>query len=86
MIDKAARKLARQLHGGPAALAPKQYLRKRQMAARYSCHERSVERMARDGQVPPPIYLPGSRIPLWEVGELDASDRRAATRPLIAAE
>jgi hypothetical protein len=55
----------------------KKYLRKRGVAERYSCHERSVDRMAEDGRIPSPKYLPGSRIPLWEEGELDKNDRRA---------
>jgi predicted DNA-binding transcriptional regulator AlpA len=55
----------------------KRYLRKRDVAARYGAHERSVDRMCRDGRIPRPLYLPGSRIPLWDEATLDLSDRRA---------
>jgi hypothetical protein len=55
----------------------RKYLRKRGVAERYSCHERSVERMVKDGRIPPPKYLPNSRIPLWDEEGLDENDRRA---------
>jgi hypothetical protein len=56
----------------------KRYLRKRQVAARYGdVHERSVDRWRHNGRIPQPIYLPGSRIPLWSEDALDENDRRA---------
>jgi predicted DNA-binding transcriptional regulator AlpA len=55
----------------------KNYLRKRGVAERYSVDVRSIDRMSRDGRIPPPKYLPGSTIPLWLESELDANDRKA---------
>jgi hypothetical protein len=59
----------------------KQYLRKRAVATRYGVDVRSVDRMKNDQRIPPPKYLPNSRIPLWDVAELDAADRRATLVP-----
>jgi predicted DNA-binding transcriptional regulator AlpA len=58
----------------------KKYLRKAAVAERYSIHQRSVERLAKEGRIPAPIYLHGSRFPLWDESELDANDRRAVKR------
>jgi predicted DNA-binding transcriptional regulator AlpA len=55
----------------------KRYLRKTAVAERYSVDERTVDRMAKDGRIPAPKYLPGSRIPIWDEDGLDANDRRA---------
>jgi len=55
----------------------KQFLRKQQVAKRYNIHERSVDRMSREGRLPAPIYR-GNRFPLWDEDELDESDRRFA--------
>jgi predicted DNA-binding transcriptional regulator AlpA len=49
------------------------YLRKAQVAERYSVNERSVDRWKLDGRLPPP-HLRG-RIPLWSEAELEALDR-----------
>jgi hypothetical protein len=58
------------------------YLRKQQVAERYNIHERSVDRLSRQGSLPMPHYLHGSRFPLWKLEELDAFDRKATrTRP-----
>src|SRR5215475_3426947 len=35
---------------------PKMYLRKKAVAERYGCHERTVDRMAEDGRIPSPIH------------------------------
>lgn len=59
----------------------KTYLRKADVAARYKVDKRTVDRMKGDGRIPPPKYLPGSRFPIWEVGELDANDRAATLTP-----
>jgi hypothetical protein len=59
----------------------RRYLRKRGVAERYAVDERTVDRMQRDGRIPPARYLPGSRIPLWAEDELDRSDRRATLAP-----
>jgi len=57
----------------------KTYLRKQQVADRYSTTPRNVERMSQDGRIPRPAFKNG-RIPLWDSAELDASDRAAAMR------
>jgi len=59
----------------------RKYLRKRGVAERYAVDIRTIDRMHSDGRIPPPKYLPGSRIPLWSEAELDASDRRATLAP-----
>ena len=59
----------------------RQYLRKRGVATRYAVDERTVDRMARDGRIPPPKYLPGSRLPIWVEQELDENDRAATLAP-----
>lgn len=64
---------------------PKQFLRKQTVAERYGVNARTVERMAADGRLPKPTYR--GRFPLWDMDELDASDRAAALsqRPTKAA-
>lgn len=59
----------------------KKYLRKADVAARYAVDDRTVDRMKLDGRIPPPKYLPGSRIPIWEESELDLNDRAATLAP-----
>ncbi len=61
----------------------KRYLRKRAVAERYSIDERTVDRMAKDGRLPAPIYR--NRFPIWDEDALDASDRRAALQQHPAA-
>jgi predicted DNA-binding transcriptional regulator AlpA len=58
-------------------LPNKKYLRKAMVAERYSVNLRTIDRMSADGRLPPPVYLPNSRLPLWLETELDAADRRA---------
>jgi predicted DNA-binding transcriptional regulator AlpA len=54
---------------------PTKFLRKRQVAERYSVHERSIDRWKLDGRLPAP-HMRG-RIPLWSERELEQLDRRA---------
>ena len=56
----------------------RRFLRKRQVAARYGVDERTIDRMAKDGRLPPYIYLPGSRLPLQDEDELNQRDDAAA--------
>jgi hypothetical protein len=60
----------------------RRYLRKRQVALRYGVDERTVDRMTRDGRLPPYIYLRGSKLPLQDEDELDRldDDAKAAAR------
>jgi hypothetical protein len=57
----------------------KHFLRKEAVAARYSVHPRTVERMCGDGRLPRPTYR--GKFPLWDADDLDASDRAAALLP-----
>lgn len=63
----------------------KKYLRKAAVAERYSIDERTVDRMASDGRLPPPVYI--ARFPLWDEDQLDARDRAATvlSRPTAGA-
>jgi hypothetical protein len=61
----------------PARRSSRRYLRKRQVALRYGVDERTVDRMAKDGRLPPYIYLPGSKLPLQDEDELDRRDDAA---------
>jgi predicted site-specific integrase-resolvase len=63
----------------------KKYLRKQGVADRYSVNPRTVDRWVADGILPPPIYLPGGRIPLFAEDGLDAHDRRATAERATAA-
>jgi predicted DNA-binding transcriptional regulator AlpA len=67
----------------PSKSKSKKYLRKRAVAERYSIDERTVDRMARDGRLPAPIYR--TRFPIWDEDALDASDRAATLQPRKAA-
>jgi predicted DNA-binding transcriptional regulator AlpA len=54
----------------------KQFLRKRQVAARYGgITERAVDKMVAQGRLPKPVYLNGSRFPLWDLDELVHTER-----------
>jgi hypothetical protein len=57
----------------------KTYLRKAQVAARYSTTVRNVDRMSSDGRIPAPT-LKNGRTPLWDAAALDAADRAATMR------
>jgi predicted DNA-binding transcriptional regulator AlpA len=57
----------------------KKYLRKKAVADRYGVAERTVDRMAADKRLPPPMYR--GKFPLWDEDALDASDRAAALLP-----
>jgi predicted DNA-binding transcriptional regulator AlpA len=57
----------------------KKFLRKSAVAERYSCDERTIDRMKNDGRLPRPIYR--GKFPLWDCEDLDASDRAAALAP-----
>jgi len=55
------------------ARKPKKFLRKKALAERYGVHIRTIERMWRDGRIPPPEYI--GQLPAWEESKLEASDR-----------
>lgn len=52
------------------------YLRKASVATRYDVGPRTVDRMSRDGRLPPPHYR--GKLPLWSNDELDAADAAAS--------
>jgi hypothetical protein len=60
----------------------RRYLRKKQVAERYNVDERTIDRMTKDGRLPPYIYLRGSKLPLQDEDELDRldDDAKAAAR------
>jgi hypothetical protein len=62
----------------------KKYSRKRAVAERYGVSERTVDRWVEFGKLPAPVYLPGSRIPLFAEDGLDELDSRATTRAPLA--
>jgi hypothetical protein len=53
------------------------YLRKQGVAERYGVVPRTIDRWVALGILPPPMYLPGGKIPLFDKDGLDANDRRA---------
>jgi hypothetical protein len=56
----------------------KQYLNKRDVANRYRTTPRNVERKVKQRILPPPVYLLGSKVPLWDLDVLDENDRAKA--------
>jgi hypothetical protein len=58
----------------------RQFLRKRQVAERYSCVPRSIERAVHDGRLPPPEYPMGLNTPMWDLETLERNERAAAMR------
>jgi predicted DNA-binding transcriptional regulator AlpA len=62
----------------------KQFLRKSQVALRYSVSQRSIDRMAEDGRIPRPIRR--GKFPLWEESKLEAYERRAVIEPNLKPE
>lgn len=66
----------------------KTYLRREQMAARYGGSVRTVERYVETGKLPPPVYINGSRTPLWPVDVLEEFERvniSPRRKPVLAA-
>jgi hypothetical protein len=61
----------------------KTYLRKEQVAARYgNTTKRSIERAAKDGRLPPPVFPLSNGVPYWDEAELDEHDRKVVLRNL----
>jgi predicted DNA-binding transcriptional regulator AlpA len=59
----------------------KRYLRKRAVTERYGgVSIRTIERMVKDGRLPPPEY-PLGRLPMWDAAKLDEFDRAATLAP-----
>jgi predicted DNA-binding transcriptional regulator AlpA len=58
---------------------PRRYFRKKQVAERYGVDPRTVDRWARERKIPPPVYMPGSILPLWQEEGLDEHDERVAS-------
>jgi hypothetical protein len=51
------------------------YLRKKDLAKRYSITDRNVDYMVKDGRLPAPFYR--GRFPLLDPDQVDAADRAA---------
>ena len=60
---------------------PKRFLKKKSVAARYDCCEKTVDRRVKRGVIPPPDLFQG-RFPLWLEDKLDAYDASAAREAL----
>jgi hypothetical protein len=56
------------------------WLRKKQVAARYTTTPRHVDRMVLDGRLPAPEHPLGPKTPMWDEQKLDAHDRAAVMR------
>jgi hypothetical protein len=56
-----------------------QYFRKRQLATRYQVVTRTIDRMVRDGRLPPPDLFNG-RAPLWSDTIIESNERRSTLR------
>ena len=58
------------------------YLRKAGVRQRYGGVSNStVERMRKDGRLPPPKFFGDGPTPFWDESELDEHDRLATLRP-----
>jgi hypothetical protein len=57
------------------------YLPKRKIAERYSVTVRTIERMWRDGRLPPPEFTLGPNRPFNDLEKLEAAERAAIERP-----
>jgi predicted DNA-binding transcriptional regulator AlpA len=53
----------------------KRFLRKKQLAERYQTSTRTIDRWARAGRLPKPIYL--NEFPLWDEDQVEACERAA---------
>jgi predicted DNA-binding transcriptional regulator AlpA len=51
------------------------FLRKRQLAERYGCTTRTIDRWSETGRLPKPLRI-GS-VPVWELAEVEACERAA---------
>ena len=52
------------------------YLRKAEVARRYSCALVTVSWWVKTGRLPRPIYRGGNGRPIWSLDELEAYDRK----------
>ncbi len=57
----------------------KRYLRKKQLADRYQTCTRTIDRMAKDGRLPPPDFYNG-KLPMWDEEKVEAAERAAVQR------
>jgi predicted DNA-binding transcriptional regulator AlpA len=53
----------------------KQFLRKKQLAERYQCTTRTIDRWVDDGKLPQPIRI--GDVPMWDLGEVEKVERAA---------
>jgi predicted DNA-binding transcriptional regulator AlpA len=56
-------------------MTTKKYLRLSAVAERYGTTIRNIQRMAKDGRLPAPVFM-GTRYPLWDAELLDERDRK----------
>jgi len=63
----------------------KRWLRKKHLCERYGdASPRTIERMVKDGRLPPPEFPFRNRIPAWREEVLDEHDRGAVRAPRAA--
>jgi predicted DNA-binding transcriptional regulator AlpA len=53
----------------------KQYLRKKELTARYGVVARTIDRWTLDGRLPKPVHI--GTVPMWDVNEVEACERAA---------
>ena len=54
----------------------KVWLRKRHLRIRYGdITDRTIERMVKDGRLPPPEFPLSNKFPMWDEARLDEHDR-----------
>ncbi len=54
----------------------KRFLRRKQLAARYSTCTRTIDRMVEDGRLPEPDFYIG-KLPMWSEEKIEAQERAA---------
>jgi len=65
-------------------LAARPLLFRQDLARRYGCDVRTIDRMVADGRLPRGNYLRGSSIPQWSADEIaDAEERNSKLKQLI---
>jgi hypothetical protein len=57
------------------------FVTKQTLAKRYNTSPRNIERMWKDGRLPPPKYPTGPKKPLGDMEEIEAHERAAISRP-----
>ncbi len=63
----------------------KRWLRKRDLRLRYGdITDRTIERMVKDGRLPPPEFPLRNKFPMWDEARLDEHDRTMVRAAKVA--